>query len=146
MNDASVRDLATLQGLSTEFLAKLFTKLHKSGLVEATEGAKGGFRLARPADEITVLDVVLAIDGPKPLFDCREVRSRCAIFEDHAPGWATKGVCSIHAVMLEADKRMQEALAKQTLADLAVRIIAKAPPGYGRDIANWMQSRKALSR
>ncbi|MBE0777079.1 Rrf2 family transcriptional regulator, partial [Escherichia coli] len=50
-------------------------------LVAATEGVRGGFRLARPANEISVLDVVRAIDGDKSIFECREVRERCAIFE-----------------------------------------------------------------
>ncbi|WP_354681868.1 Rrf2 family transcriptional regulator [Cupriavidus necator] len=48
VEEASVRDLAELQGIPNEFLAKLFTKLAKAGLVVATEGIKGGFRLARP--------------------------------------------------------------------------------------------------
>ena len=46
---ASVRDLADLQGVPVEYVAKLFTKLQKAGLVVAAEGARGGFRLARPA-------------------------------------------------------------------------------------------------
>ena len=95
--EASVRDLAELQGVPIDYLAKLFTKLAKAGLVIATEGAKGGFPLARPAAKISVLDVVIAIDGDKALFDCKEIRSRCAVFGDEAPSWATSGVCAIHA-------------------------------------------------
>ena len=138
---ASVRDLADLQDLSVDYVAKLFTKLRKAGLTEATEGKNGGFRLARPADQISVLDVVEAIDGPKPLFECRDVRSRCALFEGQAPRWATSGVCSIHSVMLDAEARMREALAAQTLADLAARTEAKAPRAYGSSVVRWMQAR-----
>lgn len=47
VEEASVRDLAELQGVPHDFLAKLFTKLAKAKLVVATEGIKGGFRLAR---------------------------------------------------------------------------------------------------
>ena len=65
--ESSVRDLAELQGVPQEYLAKVFTKLARAGLVAATEGVRGGFRLARPSDEITVLDIVTAIDGPKKL-------------------------------------------------------------------------------
>ena len=46
---ASARDLAELQGVSVEYVAKLFTKLQKADLVVATEGVCGGFRLARQA-------------------------------------------------------------------------------------------------
>src|SRR4051794_19920754 len=77
---ASVRDLADLQGVPVEYVAKLFTKLQKAGLVVASEGARGGFRLAREPRSISVLDVVIAIDGKKQLFECREIRGRCAIF------------------------------------------------------------------
>ena len=68
---ASSRDLAELQGVSPSFIAKIFPRLEKAGIVEASEGVRGGYRLARPANEITVLDVVDAIEGKKPLFDCQ---------------------------------------------------------------------------
>ncbi|CAN7611193.1 Rrf2 family transcriptional regulator [Caballeronia sp. LjRoot29] len=145
VGEASVRDLAELQGLSVDYVAKLFTKLHKAGLTVATEGARGGFTLARPAERITVLDVVQAVDGPKPLFDCREIRARCAIFGDTAPKWATSGTCSIHAVMLDAEKRMNEVLEAQTLASLAERTVAKAPRTYHTEIVKWIDNR-ATSR
>jgi Rrf2 family protein len=145
LSDASVRDLAELQGLSVEFVAKLFTKLHKAGLTIATEGARGGFRLARPSNKISVLDVVVAVDGPKALFDCREIRANCAVFEGQPPRWATQGVCSIHALMLEAEKSMKEILAGQTLASLAERVNSKAPRSYHTDIVHWIDSR-AMSR
>ena len=58
---ASVRDLADIQGVSVEYPAKLFTKLQRAGLVAATEGVRGGFALGRPAERISVLDVVVAI-------------------------------------------------------------------------------------
>jgi Rrf2 family protein len=94
--EASVRDLAELQGVPVEYLAKIFTKLAKSKLVVASEGVRGGFSLARPADEITLLDIVNAIDGRKNIFECRDIRGRCALFEGNAPEWAIDGTCSIH--------------------------------------------------
>lgn len=141
--DASVRDLAELQGVPTEFLAKLFTKLARAELVVATEGVKGGFRLARPAHAISVHDVVVAIDGDKPLFDCREIRSRCAVFDDEAPPWATRGVCTINAVMQLAEKAMRTELKQHTLDDLAARIVDKAPAAYGGEIVQWFADRAA---
>ena len=64
--DSSVRALAELQGVPQELLAKVFTKLAKAGLVAATEGVRGGFRLARPADEITVLDLARRVGRKAP--------------------------------------------------------------------------------
>ncbi|MDE1179801.1 Rrf2 family transcriptional regulator [Paraburkholderia sp.] len=144
--EASVRDLAELQGVPADYVAKLFTKLHKAGLVIATEGAKGGVALARPASEISVLDVVIAIDGDKPLFECKEIRGRCAVFGESVPGWATSGVCSIHAVMQQADKRMRESLAAQSLADLSSRVTAKAPRTHGPQVVKWLKGRSANRR
>ena len=83
--DASTRELAQLQGVSSEYLAKIFTKLHRGRLVVGTEGTGGGFALARKAEKISVLDVVVAIDGKKPLFDCRNIRTGCAVFGSPAP-------------------------------------------------------------
>ncbi|HEK1685354.1 MULTISPECIES: Rrf2 family transcriptional regulator [unclassified Pseudomonas] len=140
--ESSVRDLAELQGVPQEYLAKVFTKLARAGLVAATEGVRGGFRLARPSDEITVLDIVNAIDGPKKIFDCREIRERCSLFDGTAPGWATEGTCAIHAVMLSAQKRMEEALAQQTILDLARRFGRKAPAEFGQKVNDWMSERR----
>jgi Rrf2 family protein len=141
--EANVRDLALLQGVSVEYLAKLFTKLSKAGLVVATEGARGGFALSRPPQEITFQDVVVAIDGQKPLFACREIRARCAVFGSEAPTWATSGVCSIHQVMLAAETRMRDELASHSLASLAGQVATKAPPGFGVQIATWIDNRKS---
>ncbi|MHC6225300.1 RrF2 family transcriptional regulator [Pseudomonas sp. X10] len=140
--EASVRDLAELQGVPHEYLAKVFTKLARAGLVAATEGVRGGFRLDRPSDEITVLDIVTAIDGPKKIFDCREVRERCTLFEGSPPSWAIDGTCAIHAVMLNAQKRMEEALAQQTILDLARRFGRKAPPAFVEQVNDWMGERR----
>ncbi|HWW68618.1 MAG TPA: Rrf2 family transcriptional regulator [Duganella sp.] len=140
--ETSARDLAELQGVSPDYVAKLFTKLGKAGLVRATEGARGGYTLAKPLDQISVLAVVEAIDGRKDLFACREIRARCAVFEGEPPRWATQGVCSIHAVMLAAEQSMREVLARHTLADLSRRVDAKAPAGFSSSVVNWLERRR----
>lgn len=140
--EASVRDLAELQGVPQEYLAKVFTKLAKAKLVVATEGVRGGFKLGRPSDEITLLDIVTAIDGRKLIFDCREIRGRCAVFDGNAPEWATEGTCAIHAAMLTAQKRMEEALAQQTILDLGRRFGRKAPAEFGGQVNSWLNERK----
>ena len=143
---ASVRDLAELQGVPVEYLAKLFTKLSKAGLVVATEGARGGFVLSKRADEISFLDVVSAIDGDKPLFECREIRARCAIFDSEVPAWATNDLCSIHTVMLMAEKRMRDELASHTLAEISAQVDAKAPAHFGPQIVTWLENRTSNRR
>ena len=138
VEEACVRDLAALQGVPHDYLAKLFTKLAKADLVIATEGVRGGYRLARAAESITVHDVIVAIDGKKALFECREIRGRCAVFEGEVPAWGARGVCSIHAVMQFAEKAMRAELKRHTLDDLAKRFIDKAPNAYSGQVVKWL--------
>jgi Rrf2 family protein len=139
----SSRELAELQGVSPSFVAKIFPKLEKAGIVAASEGVRGGYRLARPANEISFLQIVDAIEGEKPLFDCQEVRERCTLFAGNPPSWATKGVCAIHAVMLQAEKAMRDSLAKQTLGDVAATYAHKAPAAFTAEVNAWVDERAA---
>lgn len=138
---SSSRDLADLQGVPAAFMAKIFPKLEKAGIVEASVGIRGGYRLARPADAITVLDVVDAVEGRKPLFDCQEIRGRCALFEGKPPRWSTDGVCGIHAVMLRAETAMRDELARTTLGALARSTAKKTPDGFAGEVEDWLSAR-----
>lgn len=139
----STRDLAEFQGLSPSFVAKLFTKLEKAGLVRSSEGVKGGFRLARPAQAISVLAVVDAIEGEKALFECREVRRRCVLYAAAPPPEATQGVCGIHAIMLEAEREMRRVLARYSLADIAAGVALKLPARLQGAAEHWFEARVA---
>ncbi len=138
----SVRDLATFQKIPERFLAKLFTRLKKAGVVKGIEGIAGGFALARPAGEIRVMEVLAAVDPDRTLFACAEIRSQCALFDATAPGWATAGTCRIHAFMLDAEKVLQDFLASKTLADLVCEFERKAPKTFIRESGAWFQRRK----
>ncbi len=56
--------LATAQDIPLQFLEHILLELKHNGLVRARRGAKGGYWLARPADEVTVADIVRAVEGP----------------------------------------------------------------------------------
>jgi Rrf2 family protein len=139
----SSRDLAELQGVSPSFVAKIFPKLEKAGIVHAAQGVRGGYRLARDPAEISVLDIVDAIEGDKPLFDCQEIRGRCAVFGDRAPQWATHGVCAIHAAMLRAEQAMRDSLAAESLASIAATVGRKAPSGFPGEVRTWLNGKVA---
>lgn len=141
-SSASARDLADFQGVSASFVAKLFTRLEKAGLVAAVQGAAGGFRLAKPAAEITVRDVVDAVEPAKPLFQCRDIRRNCVLYGETPPTWATGGVCGIHAVFLDAEIAMRERLAQTTLLDIARTTAAKIPERFFIDADDWFDGRK----
>jgi Rrf2 family protein len=138
---ASSRDLADLQGISPSFLAKLLPKLEKAKILTASEGIRGGYRLSRSPAEITILDVIDAIEGRKSLFECQEIRKKCAVFGHTPPSWATRGVCAVHAVMLRAEKSMRNELAKTSIADVAETLNQKAPTGFSNEIQEWLSDR-----
>jgi Rrf2 family protein len=137
----STRDIAEFQQLSTDYVAKLFTRLEKAGVVTATEGMRGGFHLARAARDISVLDVVDAVEGRKPLFQCREVRANCVLFDGTTPSWSGRGVCGIHAVMLKADTAMRDSLARSTLAELALHVTEVVPKAHQMATEDWFEER-----
>ena len=82
----SSRELAELQGISPAFWPR-FSQAGKGGDRRRQRRVRGGYRLARPADEISFLAIIDAIEG-----QCRcsiaEVRGRCAVFDDSPPDWA----------------------------------------------------------
>lgn len=140
----SSRDLAEMQGISPAFLKKIFPKLEKAGIVEASGGIRGGYRLARPPEDITVLDVIDAVEGAKPLFDCQEIRGRCALFEGKPPTWSVQGVCGIHAVMLRAEKVLRDELSRTTLASLQAVVAGKGrSSGFPEQVHSWFASRQS---
>jgi Rrf2 family protein len=127
--------------VSPALVAKLLPKLEKAGVLEVHGGVTGGYRLAKPAGEITVLDIVEAVDGGKRVFDCKDVRLNCILFGGEAPDWASRGVCSIHAVMLRAESSMRMEMAQTTLQDLGQAVARKAPARFGEDVERWLDGR-----
>lgn len=140
--EMSVREIADLQSVPYDYLAKIFTRLSKAGLVRSIEGKGGGFQLAKPAEHITVLDVVNAIDGDKRIFECREIRQRLAVFDAQPPAWACEGICGVRSVMDIAQQRMEEALAQHTILDLARKMYRKAPDTFVVEVQAWIDARK----
>lgn len=140
----SARDLAEFQGVSAPYLAKLFTKLQKAGLVTAAQGVRGGFQLARAAADIRVLDVIDAVEGKNPLFDCKQIRGNCILITTPAQAkTANHGVCTIHALMLKAETAMRQTLADQTLADIAGTVADKIPDHQRNATTQWFADRTA---
>ncbi|MFC5585563.1 RrF2 family transcriptional regulator [Nitratireductor kimnyeongensis] len=117
--------LAEYHGLSQSYLLKHLKQLTAAGLLESVPGPHGGYRLARSADAVTLLDVVLAIEGPKPAFRCAEIRQR-------GPGAlepkAYAKPCGINAAMLRAEQAYRAELRKTRLSDVISDYQASADP------------------
>lgn len=142
----SARDLADFQGLPIAYMRKIMGKLERAGLVEGTEGIDGGWRLAVPPEKITTLAVAEAVEGRRALFECREIRANCILFDGRPPRHATSGICSIHAVMIEAESRMRAALVGRTLADIKNNVAKIVPRSAGKAAHDWFNERVAARR
>lgn len=138
----SSADVAEFHNLPAPFTAKLFTKLRNAGIVEAQEGIRGGFRLARPAMQISVLEVADAVEGRKPVFECHNIRAAYCLFRNRPPEWATSGVCAIHQVMIDAEEAMRRQLAGVTLEDIRSRAAGKIPDTFRAESASWFARRR----
>ncbi|MBD1577038.1 Rrf2 family transcriptional regulator [Vibrio sp. S11_S32] len=138
----TVREAAKLQGVPYDYLGKIFTKLAKAGLVESSEGRKGGYKLARSSASISVLDIVVAIDGNKATFECKEIRQRMDIFTDDKPDWACQGMCGIHTVMQQAQQKMDEELASHSILQLAQQLHSKSHDTYDIEVKAWFESQR----
>lgn len=108
--------VAEAETLPLSYLEHLVAKLRQAGLVSSVRGAHGGYRLAMPQDEITMLAVVEALEGPIAPMDCfhadREGRVLCSHEIDGDEACATK------LLWTRVQGGVTKALSKTTLAEL----------------------------
>ena len=81
---AATSQIADVQSIPPSFLAKIISQLSIAGLIHTSRGARGGVSLARPPEEVSILEVVEAIDGPISLNECTQNPSACP-FGDTCP-------------------------------------------------------------
>jgi len=81
---AATSQIAEEQHIPPSFLAKIISQLSIAGLIHTSRGARGGVSLARPPEDISILEVIEAIDGPIALNECTHVKGGCA-FGDECP-------------------------------------------------------------
>ncbi len=105
---ALTHEVASRQKLPAAFLAKIVLSLTQAGLLRSFRGAGGGIALSRPAGEITLLQVVEAVDGPIAVNSCVLWPEECC----------RGGECAVHRVWCEAQSLLVEHLTGITLASL----------------------------
>ena len=81
----SARDMAKETNLPLPTVSKILKSLTRGGLLGSTRGVKGGYSLARPSDEISVSDIIEAIEGPIALTDCVDQTNRDCLIEESCP-------------------------------------------------------------
>ncbi|WP_427928129.1 RrF2 family transcriptional regulator [Agrobacterium cavarae] len=121
----SAAALAEFHGVSTSYLLKHLQSLSGAGILSTMPGPKGGYRLAKEPEAITLLDIVLAVEGPAPAFRCAEIRQRGP---NPLPDRYFSKPCGINAAMLKAERAYRAELAKTTVADIRTDL-ARADDG-----------------
>ena len=111
----SAAALAEFHGVSPSYLLKHLQALSGSGILAAVPGPRGGYRLARKPREVTLLDIVLSVEGAGPAFRCREIRRRGP---NPASPHLLEAPCSIAAAMLRAERAYRDELARVSIADI----------------------------
>ncbi|WP_431780902.1 RrF2 family transcriptional regulator [Streptomyces chumphonensis] len=125
--------LAAYHELPAPYFNKQLQALARAGIVTSTSGPRGGFRLARPLTQITLMDVVTAIEGPEEAFRCAEIRQQ-------GPGAGSPSSdqkpCAFAHAMARAELAWRRELARQTLDDVREQAERQAP-GAPERIRRW---------
>lgn len=103
-----LKDVSERQGLSQHYLEQIASNLRRSGFIRSIRGAHGGYRLARPADQINAYDVVTALEGSIAPVQCVE--------DDHTCD--SQNVCGTQDLWFRVDAALRDVLGGTTLADL----------------------------
>ncbi|MFF1381877.1 RrF2 family transcriptional regulator [Streptomyces sp. NPDC058308] len=129
--------LAELHDVSPSYLAKQLQALSRAGLVKSVQGKTGGYVLTRTATEITVLDVVQAVDGSTPAFTCTEIRQRGPF---GTPPEECMKACPIARAMGAADAAWRASLRGVSIADLVGSVRRDSGPEALPRIGEWLNS------
>ena len=133
----SAEALADYFELPPAYLAKQLQSLSQAKLVLSLRGANGGYRLAKPATDISLLDIALAVDGPAPAFKCTEIRQS-------GPCGAARGECKtpcgIAASFYAAEEAFRSVLADISVADMIISGATDAKPERVQRIAQWISA------
>ncbi len=124
----SVRDLAERTGLPQPYLEQILLILKGVGLVRSKRGVGGGYVLARDPDNITLAEIVAAVDGPIVAGDFGEPHRDGAC--DH------EGQCVLLAVWADVGNHMREHLSSFTLADMVLQARGIKPQRRSHEVVN----------
>ena len=103
-----MKDIASSQEISEKYISRLILKLNQAGLVDSFRGAKGGFMLAKPPKEISLLEIVEAMEGNIALVDCVFDKDFCPKSEN----------CSACKVWASLNKKIRKQMKEISLKDL----------------------------
>ncbi|MCH7820128.1 MAG: Rrf2 family transcriptional regulator [Candidatus Marinimicrobia bacterium] len=103
-----IREISNEEGVPEKFMRKLFHILHKSGFIDSTRGKFGGIRLNIVPEEVTMLDIIEAVDGPLALNLCLKWPDLCDRID----------LCPMSDIWLEVQASVNKVLKQYTLKDI----------------------------
>jgi Rrf2 family protein len=130
-------DLAEFHALAPAQTAKVLQRLASAGILTASEGRAGGYRLAEPAEQVSVAEIVRAVEEG-PAFRCHEIRQ---LGPCSGPPEAYTARCRIAALMDKAEAAWWQCLDDHSLADLARSVGAGIDDGIRKESSNWLTER-----
>lgn len=127
--------LAEFHELPEAYMAKQMQALSRAGIVKGGRGRNGFYVLSKSPKEITLLDILLAVDGNEPMFVCTEIRQNgpCAQASEDCTS-----PCGIAAHFARAERQYRASLEKIDLESLNAGVISDLSPDNLRDAADWL--------
>ena len=111
-NRVTIEEVATAYGISRNHLIKVINELGRAGFLVTQRGRSGGFTLARPADRISIADVVKFGEQGQPLVECFDAASNACVITP---------ACRLKGMLAEAQRAFFEVLARYTVADVCTQ-------------------------
>lgn len=115
-------ELAQATHVSAPTVSKLLKALTREGLLDSIRGANGGYKLARPPQDISMADIIAALEGPIALTECAVHDGQCGL----------EPYCTVRGNWQRINQAIYEALAGVSLAEL----VTPLPPMHGRPLPN----------
>ena len=134
--------LAAFHDLPGPYMAKTLQALSRAGILSGGRGVQGGYRLARAATSITLLDVEHAVLGDEVRFECRNIRSRgpCAVDADR------RVACEIACAFWAAEKAYRDVLSATTIIDVTRSVAARRRNLGDTGVEEWLRAHAARPR
>lgn len=111
-----ISEIAESERVPEKFMRKLIHMLNQHGYIESVRGKNGGIRLGRDPDEINMLDIIEAVEGPMALNLCLKEPSQCDLID----------LCTMCSIWSEAQQELLTVLKKYSLKDITNGSIVKA--------------------
>jgi Rrf2 family protein len=127
--------LAEFHYLAPAYMAKHMQALARAGVVESVRGAGGGYRLAKPPKDITLWDILQAIEGKEAPFRCMEIRQQGPCVDSRAD---FRKPCTITAVFRKAETAWRAELQSVSLADIAAEVGKWTTPARRAQLTQWL--------